>query len=289
MKEKQNEIQQNWREAEKEKDKKKFNLKRAKEQRDSRFKRLDTVYKRKRAFSEAIRDGRTYLCISCHRKLFKNGVTALKENWIELQQRQYPSYIKNCIGKIIRIKLPRPVKHGSADCQDIDYICHTCSYYMDKGTMAPMSNQNNLQLVDKSQYPELNLKEVENQLVAPNLIFQKIKLLPKSRWNAMVDKTVNVPIPLEEISHTIDQLPRRPSDACIIPVQLKRMKKYKNAHKQEYIDCHKIVKAIETMKKLENPYYKDIQLDAKKYFEECKQTSDGDSPPANLGVFINGE
>ena len=50
-----------------------------------------------------------------------------------------------------------------------------------------MSNQNGLQLIDTENYPELDLKEVENQLVAPNLIFQKIKLLPKSRWNAMVD------------------------------------------------------------------------------------------------------
>ena len=90
--------------------------------------------------------------------------------------------------------------------------------------MAPMSNQNKLQLVDIKKYPELDLKEVENQLVAPNLIFQKIKLLPKSRWNAMVDKTVNVPIPPDQISHTLEQLPRRPSHACIIPAQLKRMK-----------------------------------------------------------------
>ena len=30
--------------------------------------------------------------------------------------------------------------------------------------MAPMSNQNKLQLVDITKYPELDLKEVENQL-----------------------------------------------------------------------------------------------------------------------------
>ena len=48
---------------------------------------------------------------------------------------------------------------------------------MKQGRMAPMSNQNKLQLVDITKFPELDLKEVENQLVAPNLIFQKIKLL----------------------------------------------------------------------------------------------------------------
>ena len=60
----------------------------------------------------------------------------------------------------------------------------------------------------------------------------------------MIDRTVNVPIPSEEINNTLQQLPRKPSNACIIPVQLKRMKNLKNAHRQEFIDCHKIIKAF---------------------------------------------
>ena len=119
--------------------------------------------------------------------------------------------------------MPIPIKNGSQH-QNIDYACHSCSNYMSTGKMAPMSNQNNLQLIETKAYPELDLKEVENQLVAPNLIFQKIKLLPKSRWNAMIDRTVNVPIPTQEINQTLEQLPRKPENACIIPVQLKRMK-----------------------------------------------------------------
>ena len=69
--------------------------------------------------------------------------------------------------------MPRPLKQESKKEKDVDYVCHTCSKYMKQGRMAPMSNQNKLQLVDKKKYPELDLKEVENQLVAPNLIFQK--------------------------------------------------------------------------------------------------------------------
>ena len=48
----------------------------------------------------AILDGRTYICISCHRKLFKDGVKALGENWEQVLEKKFPSYIKNYIGKM---------------------------------------------------------------------------------------------------------------------------------------------------------------------------------------------
>ena len=52
-----------------------------------------------------------------------------------------------------------------------------------------MSNQNKLEFVNIEAHPELKLSELEQQLVARNLIFQKIVLLPKTRMNAMKDKT----------------------------------------------------------------------------------------------------
>ena len=109
-------------------------------------------------------------------------------------------------------------------------------------------------MFDVSNNPELQLTELENQMLAPLLIFQKMKLLPKNRWNALVDRTVNVPIPVEEISNTIKQLPRTPDDADIIPVQLKRKKSMKNVHKQEFINPSKIIKAIQFFKRMNNPF-----------------------------------
>ena len=87
------------------------------------------------------------------------------------------------------------------------FVCHTCKKYLELNKMAPMSNQNNLQLVDVSNHPELKLSELEQQLIALNLIFQKIVLLPKSRWNAMKDKTVSVPISPSDITETLTKLP----------------------------------------------------------------------------------
>ena len=267
---------QSQREKEQKKDSITFNEKRAKEKQTGRLKKTDETtnseFKRKQAFLDSIRDGRTYICISCHRKMYKNGVIPLQDDWKEQVEDKFPGYIDKCIGPILRRKMPRAIKHGCCDNQDIDYLCHACYKNFKKGKMAPMSNQNNLQLVDISKFPELKLTELENQLIALNLIFQKIKLLPKSRWNALIDKTVNVPIPMEEVSNTIKQLPRTPNDAHVIPVQLKRKKNMKNTHRQEYIDCNKVVKAIETMKLMENPHYKDIITSLEDYLKKCQES-----------------
>ncbi|XP_071956868.1 uncharacterized protein [Antedon mediterranea] len=228
FKQKRAEEKQNERETERQKDEQSFKLKRGDEKQKGRLKGADSAFKRKQAFLESIRDGRTYICISCHRKLYKNGVHALRSDWESELEDHHPGYKEKCLGPIIRKKMPRPHKPNSPDDQSSDFICFTCHTYMIKGKMAPMSNQNNLQLVDISNHPELKLKDLENQLLARNLIFQKIKLLPKSRWNAMIDKTVNVPIPEEEISDTIEHLPRTPKEAHVIPVQLKRKKSMKN-------------------------------------------------------------
>ena len=101
--------------------------------------------------------------------------------------------------------------------------------------MAPMSNQNGLQLISLKDHPELSLSELEQQLIAPNLIFQKIVLLPKSRWSAMKDKTVSVPISTSDVSETLTKLPRTPSDAQLAVVQLKRRLNFPGIHNQQYV------------------------------------------------------
>ena len=206
--------------------------------------------------------------------MYKNGVIALRNDWEEQLEEKYPGYKEKYIGPVFRKIMPKPCRSGISYDKNIDYVCHTCHSYMIKGKMAPMSNQNNLQLVDKSKYPELDLKEVETNLVARNLLFQKIRLLPKSRWKAMIDRTVNVPIPEEDISYNLQQLPRTPMNAHIIPVKLKRAKRLKNVHRQEFIDCKKIIQCIETMKNLKNPFYKDTVTNLEEYLNRCKELDD---------------
>ena len=75
------------------------------------------------------------------------------------------------------------------------------------------------------------MTELEGSLIAKNLIFQKIFLLPRSRWTALKDRVINVPITDEAINETIKMLPRTPNEAGLIGLELKRkieMKRSKN-------------------------------------------------------------
>merc|ERR1711923_464494 len=65
------------------------------------------------------------------------------------------------------------------------FICETCLRYLKDGKLPPRSFKNSLEL----QYTDSQLKErdlwlteLEGSLIAPNIIFQKIYQLPKSRW-----------------------------------------------------------------------------------------------------------
>merc|ERR1711942_380149 len=104
-----------------------------------------------------------------------------------------------------------------------------------------MSTKNNLQLIDLNGYDELKLTELENSMIALNILFQKVFKLPKSRWPAMKDKTINIPINEADVVNTIKQLPRLPKEAGIIPINLKRKKCYKNSHITQYISVPKVM------------------------------------------------
>ena len=119
--------------------------------------------------------------------------------------------------------------------------------------------------------PNLNLIEPEGALMAKNIIFQKIYQLPKSRWTALKDKIVNVPISEDSIINTLDQLPRTPEAAGLIGVALKRKVEYKSNHKQQLIDPLKLFKMLDKLKENKNPYYQ-FYDDYNTYQDRCKAT-----------------
>jgi hypothetical protein len=116
---------------------------------------------------------------------------------------------------------------------------------------------------------ELCLTELENCLIARNILFQKFVLLPKSRWTATKDHIVNIPIFDKDIISTIESFPRTLDEAGVIPVQLKRKIEYKNNHLEQYISTKKIFKALQTLKRLGNKYFQFVP-DLDKYRDKCK-------------------
>ena len=115
-----------------------------------------------------------------------------------------------------------------------------------------MSVANGLSLV-KIDDNDLNLTELENNLIAKKILFQKVFKLPKTRMAAVKDKLVNIPLNDEDVINTIKNLPRTPTEAGLLEVKLKRKMEYKNYHQYEYISPDKIFKS-------HNFYIADLKL-----------------------------
>ena len=116
------------------------------------------------------------------------------------------------------------------------YICKTCLTKLRRKELPGTSVMNNLQLHDTDEAlraQNLMLTELEGSLIAKLIIFQKIFLLPRSRWTALKDKTINVPIQDETINNFVKHLPRLPNEAGLIGLELKRKKEMKNTHKKQ--------------------------------------------------------
>ena len=113
----------------------------------------------------------------------------------------------------------------------------------------------------------------------------KIKKLPKTRMEAMVDRVVNVPVEDCDIQRTLDSLPRTLEESAVIPIQFKRKKDMKNVHASAFVRPLKIYKCLIALRDAGNPYYVntvtrcifcDVQfeLDDKilDHVEECQKT-----------------
>ena len=189
---------------------------------------------RLKAFRKAIQFGAIFVCISCHQRMFENGVTVVTNYFKDLVERKKPGLYNECV-----VEEDQEI-NGTRAC----YICHTCKETMQRGKMPAISVRNGLFLVDMDEI-DGKLSEIENSLIAHNIVFQKIVLLPKSRMSAVKDRLVNVPVGPTDIINTLKNIPRTPKEAGLIQVKLKRKQEYQNYHKREYIDPHKIFKTLQ--------------------------------------------
>ena len=117
-------------------------------------------------FNEDIVDGPKFVCFSCHRALFKKGVKFMKdEDILKLVDKLDDNSLK---------------KIGLDSMENLTNrnLCHTCHNWMRKGKVPCIHVSNGLTLDEVSE--ELDLTNLEQQLIARNLIFLKVKKLPRS-------------------------------------------------------------------------------------------------------------
>ena len=200
---------------------------------------------RLREFKEATKYNAIFICSCCLRRLFFSNVEVITDRLKNTINEKKPGHFRTCVERDIVTPI-----NGRNDC----YICKTCISHMKAKKLPPMAAKNNLEL--DSQDESLQLTELEGSLIAKNIIFQKIFQLPKSRWTALTDKIVDVPITDEDINNTMALLPRTPKEAGLIGVAFKRKLEYKNTHKNQLVNPEKILRMLNLLKRSGNPYYK---------------------------------
>ena len=137
-------------------------------------------------------------------------------------------------------------------------LCRTCIGYLNQSKMPPMCFQNYLQ---PAEIPDClkNLTNLEKQLIVKNLVFIKVRQLPKTRMAAMNDRVINVPISDDNIAKRVTSLPRTEDNSGMVNIGLKRKLNMTNYHKHGLIDPDRVYQACEHLIK-HHPAYKNIKL-----------------------------
>ena len=117
--------------------------------------------------------------------------------------------------------------------QGRNFVCKSCFKEMSQNKKMPTKSRKNGLTVEKLP-PELaDLTEMENQMIAPYLLFMKIKKVPRSGIEMMLVRTVLVPVEPTDILNNVEKmlLPRTLAESAVVSIDFKRMKDMKNTHK----------------------------------------------------------
>ena len=212
--------------------------------------------------------GPIFVCVSCHQRHFQSNVQIFNGTIREKINKKIS--LEKCIADM---KLTSgPVMKG--DDGPKQWICKTClNSYLLKGKLPSFSVMNGLKLNETTEERKeqgIDLTDFEGSLVSQKLMFQKIFMMPGSRWAGTKDKQILVPVPTDKIQNFLGQLPRTPTEAGLLAVNLKRKLEYKGAHKSQLINPQKIFKFIATCKAAGHPLYQDVSLNMKEFEEKCK-------------------
>ena len=235
----------------------------------AKLRRVDGEEDRLYNFRVATLFGPIFNCISCHEKKFHHSVQNFNEKIIKKVEKKIA--LEKCIYNFDLTS--GPVMKG--DDSPRKWICKTClNSYLLKGKLPPNSVMNGLKIdmTNKERKERgLDLTEFEGSLVARHLMFQKIFMLPGSRWAGVKDKQILIPVSNDKIQKFLGQLPRTPTEAGLLGVNLKRKLEYKGSHKCQLIDPQKLFKFIATCKAAGHPLYQDVSTE-EDYVEKCKKS-----------------
>ena len=163
------------------------------------FKNLNSVSK----FKSLIKKGSYFICVICHRGLYKRSVSKLSRS--------------SCSS------LTKPLLDLNRSYDGCFYICKTCHSKVKRNKIPCQSVFNKL---SAEQLPSefRNLRRLEIVLVARRIFFKKNKVAPKIQFPKVKGNICNIPI--AEIENNYKSLPRPADSNRIIVVELKRKNEF---------------------------------------------------------------
>lgn len=157
-----------------------------------------TISTRISNFKITIKAGPVFICIVCHRCLYKRSVVKYNAEKYDLQHPDIINEIKSCDGEY--------------------YVCLTCHKKLLKDIIPAQAVFNKLEIFD---LPDnlLNINKLEKTIVARRILFKKIAIMPKGQSPKLKGAICNVPINVSDIPTT---LPVGADSNGIVVVKLKR-------------------------------------------------------------------
>ena len=129
---------------------------------------------------------------------------------------------------------------------------------------------------------EMKLTELERNMISRRILFQKMMLMPKTRWTELQDKVINIPVAPESVTNTLTMLPKTPDEAGLIEVTFKRKLEYKNSHiRGQLVDPKKLYKMLDHLKASGNPYYQ--------FYDDINQFSERLEEERRLHISMQNE
>ena len=196
------------------------------------FKNLNSV----RKFKSLIKNGPYFICVICHRGLYKRSVSKCSRSSCSSLTKQLLDLKRSYDGCF--------------------YICKTCHSKV-KRNKIPCQPVSNKLSVEQLPSEFRNLERLETVLVARRILFKKITVMPKGQFPKVKGNICNIPI--AEIESNCKSLPRPADSNGIIVVKLKRKNEFRGHVLFEPVRP-RLIESILNYLKLSNHLYRDIKI-----------------------------
>ena len=181
-----------------------------------------------------IREGPTFICISCGRLLFRRSVSLF-----------YYKEMSKCTPEVLETTCPFM---QDVDSQHVGYICSNCKKYLKDNKIPPLSLAH--EELDFPEIPQVlaDLKTIDERFLAPRIGFIQIRESFIDTQKKSKGRVVNVPTNPES---SLRMLPRTYDNLGVILVKLKKRVAFKSSVWEETIRIDAIRKAAEFLKNSE--------------------------------------